>query len=66
MTTMDPDTSPGHRPAPGFQQRRGRFQVCVCCCPLTLVLAPFVGAARLFHYGALRMLGHSVAWPWAS
>lgn len=51
-------------PAPGWQQRRGGVQFYFCCCPFALLLAPFFIAARLLHYGMLRLLGRPVASPW--
>jgi hypothetical protein len=56
---MSVDFSPRRR-------RESRVRFYVCCCPLTLALAPFVVAARLAHDGTMRLLGRPVAWPWAS
>ena len=52
-------------PALGWQQRRSRVQVYFCCCPFLLPLTPLFLAARLFQYGALRLLGRPAALPWA-
>ena len=62
---MDADTLPRQSPIHGFQQRRGRFHAYVCCCPLTLPLAPLVVSARLARHGVLRLFDRPVTWPWA-
>ena len=53
-------------PAFGWQQRRTGVRFYFCCCPLTLLLAPFVVAYRLAQYGLLLLLGRPATSPWAS
>jgi hypothetical protein len=49
----------------GWQWRQGGVQFYFCCCPLLLPLTPIFLVARLAQYGTLRLLGCSVASPWA-
>ncbi len=53
-------------PAFGWQQRRSGVRFYFCCCPLMLLLTPFVLVYRLVQYGTLRLLGRPAASPWAS
>jgi hypothetical protein len=53
-------------PTLGWQQRRTGVQFYFCCCPLMLLLAPFVLVLRLAQYGFLLLIGRPVISPWAS
>ena len=53
-------------PTFGWQQRRTGVQFYFCCCPLTLLLAPFVVVFRLAQYRLLLLLGRPATSPWAN
>ncbi len=53
-------------PTLGWQQRRTGVRFYFCCCPLMLLLAPFVLAFHLAQYGILLLFGRPATSPWAS
>jgi hypothetical protein len=65
-TMRDDDFTPTTLPTLGWQQRRAGIQFYFCCCPLMLLLAPFVLVFRLARYGVLLLLGRPATSPWAS
>ncbi len=60
----DENFTPATLPTPGWQQRRGGVRFYFCCCPLVLLLAPFMLVFRLGQYGVLLLLGRPAPWPW--
>lgn len=57
-------TGPALGPTPGWQARRGGTRVYFCCCPLMLVVTPFLLLGRLIQYGVFRFLGRPVTAWW--
>jgi len=62
----DENFTQANLPTLGWQQRRTGVRFYFCCCPLTLLLAPFVLVFRLAQYRILLLLGRPVTSPWAS
>ena len=62
----DDEFTQATRPAFGWQQRRTGVRFYFCCCPLMLLLAPFILVFRLAQYGLLLLLGRPATSPWAS